>query len=253
MRMKDLKFEDIAYYIDNLQPFLKSKIKQYKEYVIVVKNPKRFAFIMINILLLLFYCFIMIFINYFVNCSLTVNIIISILILLMAIYFNSKILYAFNNREKTNSHIYINKENDEEFIFDSNLKDKSKDDADCLFNGDIVISIEDKIKDFFLDDMYIGFKEKCIQNGLLDENNLEWLSEAANYAVFYHKLKKNNFIKADKKIYTQKKFAALSNEIFNINSIDGSMISKYKPGKLHYLLGGYHEFYDNTLSFIGTK
>lgn len=128
--------------------------------------------------------------------------------------------------------------------------------ANCeksMNQDDLIISIEDKIKEFFLDDKYADFKEKCIQNGLINENNLEWLSSVANFAVFFHKLKNNNFIKTDNKKYTQKKFAALSNEMFNINSIDGTMISKYVPGKTHYFSGRYDEFYDKTLSFIGTK
>jgi hypothetical protein len=154
---------------------------------------------------------------------------------------------SINKDQELNLKIKFNNEYELKVIIDErinsihNLKD------------DLVISIEDKIKDFFLDDKYTDFKEKCILNGLLDENSLEWLSSVANFAVFFHKLKNNNFIKTDNKKYTQKKFAALSNEMFNINSIDGTMISKYVPGNTHYLLGGYHEFYDNALSFIGNK
>ena len=48
MKLKDFKFEDIAYYIDNIQPFLKNKLNQLNEPVIDVQNSKRLIFISIN-------------------------------------------------------------------------------------------------------------------------------------------------------------------------------------------------------------
>lgn len=46
MKLKDFKFEDIAYYIDNIKPFLKYKLKQLNEPVIEVQNSKRLVFIL---------------------------------------------------------------------------------------------------------------------------------------------------------------------------------------------------------------
>lgn len=166
---------------------------------------------------------------------------------ILSSYVNTTCEKSINQDEELNHKIKFNNEYELKVIIDGgfNSIDNLKD--------DVVISIEDKIKEFFFDDKYIDFKDKCIQNVLLDERNLKWLSGVSNFAVLYHKLKNNEFIKADKKIFTQKKFAALSNEVYKINSLDGSMISKYVPGSHHYFSGRYDEFYDNTLSFIGTK
>lgn len=165
MKIKDLKFEDIAYYMDNLQPFLKSKIKQYNEYVIVVKNPKRFALLWINILLLLFYCYIMLSINYSMNSSLSVNIIISILILLLAIYFNSKVLYKFNRveTEKRNPN-------------------------------------ENHLKEYFYGNNFDEIKKLCIENNVINNSGF-WVFKYNNknrkrdISVFIAKLDENGLFK----------------------------------------------------------
>lgn len=126
MKIKDLKFENIAYYVDNVLPVFKSKIKQLDESAIVVQNPKRFLFLSINILLLFFYCYLMLSMNYSLSCSMTTNIVASILFLLLAVYFNSKILYALNNREKIIDDVEIKENNIEEFKFNSSLVDRIK-------------------------------------------------------------------------------------------------------------------------------
>ncbi len=100
MKLKDFKFEDIAYYIDNIKPFLKYKLKQLNEPVIEVQNSKRLVFISINSVFFIFFIFLVISMNYSLNCSLTINLIVLTIVLSIAIYFNSKILYIFNNREK---------------------------------------------------------------------------------------------------------------------------------------------------------
>lgn len=100
MRIKNFKFEDIAYYVDNLKPILENKINQLDVPIVVVKNPKKFAMVSINIIYLSCYFFLVTYINNNFNCSLTFNLIFSVLILLFLIYLNSKIVYVFNNRLK---------------------------------------------------------------------------------------------------------------------------------------------------------
>ena len=72
MKLKDFKFEDIAYYIDNIKPFLKYKLKQLNEPVIEVQNSKRLVFISINSVFFIFFIFLVISMNYSLNCSLTI-------------------------------------------------------------------------------------------------------------------------------------------------------------------------------------
>jgi hypothetical protein len=142
MKIKDLKFENIAYYVDNVIPVFKSKLKQLDESAIVVQNPKRFLFLSINILLLFIYCYLMLFMNYSLSCSMITNIVASIFFLLMTVYFNSKILYALNNREKIIDDVEIKENKIKEFKFNSSLVDRIKKvKSDLNLNGKTDLAI----------------------------------------------------------------------------------------------------------------
>ena len=99
--LKDFKFEDIAYYIDNIQPFLKYKLKQLNEPVIEVQNSKWLVFISINSLVFIVYTYLVISMNYSMNCSLAENLIVTIVFFSFVIVLNSRVLYVFIHRKQT--------------------------------------------------------------------------------------------------------------------------------------------------------
>ncbi|WP_445709793.1 hypothetical protein [Flavobacterium sp.] len=112
-------------------------------------------------------------------------------------------------------------------------------------------SNEDKFNFFFNDEKYSLFIKLCIENKLIDKtssSSYKWLKEATDYAVLYHKLKENNFFKERIK---QKDFVMISKEYFNIEKLDSSLITKYKPTSENFLLGGYQDFY-KSLNYFNT-
>ena len=122
-----------------------------------------------------------------------------------------------------------------------------------IIDEEIVISQEDKFRDFFLESKFDDLLKLCIQNNLINSDSLEWQKEPTHFVVLYHKLRQNNYLKVDRKIYTQKDFATFAKKIFKIDRLDNSLFSHYKPGKDIFRLGGYEEFYKTTLSFIGNE
>lgn len=193
MKIKDLKFENIAYYVDNVLPVFKSKIKQLDESAIVVQNPKRFLFLSINILLLFFYCYLMLSMNYSLSCSMTTNIVASILILLVAVYFNSKILYSLNNREKIIDDVEIKENNIEEFKFNSSLVDRIKKiKSDLNLNGKTDHAI------LFLYVQHFVLKQKISNSEILRQfnNSIEFEQFSKSH---YSKIANNLFEWKDEK------------------------------------------------------
>lgn len=122
-----------------------------------------------------------------------------------------------------------------------------------IIDEKIVISQEDKFRDFFFESKFDDLLKLCIQNNLINSDALEWQKEPTHFVVLYHKLRQNNYLKVDKKKYTQKDFATFAKKIFKIDRLDNSLFSHYKPGTTNYISGGYEEFYIKTLSFIGNE
>jgi hypothetical protein len=120
-------------------------------------------------------------------------------------------------------------------------------------NTNILNIKETEFRDFFLEGKFDDLLKLCIQNNLINSDSLEWQKEATHFAVLYHKLKKNNYLKVDKKKYTQKYFATFAKKIFKIDSLDDSLFSHYKPGNTTYFTFVYEEFYNKTLNFIGNE
>lgn len=169
MKLKDFKFEDIAYYIDNIQPFLKYKFKQLNEPVIEVQNSKRLVFISINSVFFIFFIFFVISMNYSLNCSLTINLIVLTIVLSIAIYFNSKILYIFNNREKLIKNFEIEENYNEKFIFSSALVNKIK-----YIKSELNLNGKTDLAILFLYVQYFVLRQKISNSEIIRQINISF-------------------------------------------------------------------------------
>lgn len=169
MKLKDFKFEDIAYYIDNIQPFLKYKLKQLNEPVIEVQNSKWLVFISINSLVLIVYTYLVISMNYSMNCSLAENLIVTIVFFSFVIVLNSRVLYVFNHRKQTIKNFEIEENYIEKFKFNSTLVNKIKKiKSELNLNGKTDLAI------LFLYVQYFVLRQKISNSEIIRQINISF-------------------------------------------------------------------------------
>lgn len=163
MKIKDLKFEDIAYYVDSIYPSLKKKYIQLNKYTLI-KDSKFAAQLIINVALAITFFYVVGFLQFF-GCSLKTYLIMLILIGLLAIYLNSKIIYLFKIVEK------------------------------CKINP-----YETILKTYFYVDNFEQIKSLCVKNGVINDSGL-WIFNNArkkrkrDISVFIAKLNENGLFK----------------------------------------------------------
>ncbi len=169
MKLKDFKFEDIAYYIDNIQPFLKYKLKQLNEPVIEVQNSKWLVFISINSLVFIVYTYLVISMNYSMNCSLAENLIVTIVFFSFVIVLNSRVLYVFNHRKQTIKNFEIEENYIEKFKFNSTLVNKIKKiKSELNLNGKTDLAI------LFLYVQYFVLRQKISNSEIIRQINISF-------------------------------------------------------------------------------
>lgn len=169
MKLKDFKFEDIAYYIDNIQPFLKNKLNQLNEPVIDVQNSKRLIFISINSVFFIFYTYLFFSMNYSLNCSMIVNLIVTVIFLFFVIISNSRILYAFNNRQKLIKNFEIEENYNVKFIFSSALVNKIK-----YIRSELNLNGKTDLAILFLYVQYFVLRQKISNSEIIRQINISF-------------------------------------------------------------------------------
>lgn len=169
MKLKDFKFEDIAYYIDNIQPFLKNKLNQLNEPVIDVQNSKQLIFISINSVFFIFYTYLFFSMNYSLNCSMIVNLIVTVIFLFFVIISNSRILYAFNNRQKLIKNFEIEENYNVKFIFSSALVNKIK-----YIRSELNLNGKTDLAILFLYVQYFVLRKKISNSEIIRQINISF-------------------------------------------------------------------------------